>query len=212
MATSVSKVDTACVASKRLTSSLSTCLSKSQQHPRGCKPKPFTPGLWCHLTKCTTLFVLCIDDFGVKCFSKPGVPHLINAVKTHQSLTVNWSGNPRGQLSDPTLCSSHAALSPLSAGRHQSAASGPAMARCKHRQRECSFERGELFRALKINKFSSMRAIDTGASFHALNLTSRPFVAKNVPHHMHQVNLNNLQCQSWSRDPEIQGRQRELPR
>jgi hypothetical protein len=37
--------------------------------PSGYEPMPFTPGLWRHRTKRTT-FVLCVDDFGVKYFSK----------------------------------------------------------------------------------------------------------------------------------------------
>jgi hypothetical protein len=58
--------------------------------PAGYKPAPFTPGLWRHHTKKTT-FVLCVDDFGVKCFSKSDAQHLIDAIKAHYELTINWS-------------------------------------------------------------------------------------------------------------------------
>jgi hypothetical protein len=52
---------------------------------------PFTPGLWHHKTKRTT-FVLCIDDFRVKCFSKDNAQHIINAIKANYDLTIDWSG------------------------------------------------------------------------------------------------------------------------
>jgi hypothetical protein len=60
--------------------------------PAGYSPTPFTPGLWRHHTRPTT-FVLCVDDFGVKYFSKADAQHLIDAVKAHYELTVDWSGS-----------------------------------------------------------------------------------------------------------------------
>ena len=60
--------------------------------PHGYTPMPFTPGLWKHRTKRTT-FVLCVDDFGVKYFSKTDALHLITALKTHYELTIDWSGS-----------------------------------------------------------------------------------------------------------------------
>jgi hypothetical protein len=59
--------------------------------PAGYKPLPFTRGLWRHTTKPTT-FVLCVDDFGVKYFSKPGAQPLIGAITAHYELTIDWSG------------------------------------------------------------------------------------------------------------------------
>jgi nitrous oxide reductase accessory protein NosL len=59
--------------------------------PHGYAPAPFTPGLWRHNTKRTT-FVLCVDDFGVKYFSQPDAQHLIDALKAHYELTIDWSG------------------------------------------------------------------------------------------------------------------------
>jgi hypothetical protein len=59
--------------------------------PHGYKPMPFTPGLWRHRTKRTT-FALCVDDFGVKCFSKADAQHLIDALKADYKLTINWAG------------------------------------------------------------------------------------------------------------------------
>jgi hypothetical protein len=60
--------------------------------PAGYAPTPYTPGLWRHNTKRTT-FVLCVDDFGVKYFSKDDAQHLINAIKAHYELTVDWTGS-----------------------------------------------------------------------------------------------------------------------
>jgi hypothetical protein len=59
--------------------------------PAGYKPLPFTRGLWRHTTKPTT-FVLCVDDFGVKYFSKPDAQHLIDTITAHYELTIDWSG------------------------------------------------------------------------------------------------------------------------
>jgi hypothetical protein len=48
-------------------------------------------GLWRHRTKHTT-FALCIDNFGVKCFPLPNAMHLINTIKAHYDLTIDWTG------------------------------------------------------------------------------------------------------------------------
>ena len=58
----------------------------------GYEPMPFTPGLWRHRTRPTT-FTLCVDDFGVKFFSKTDAQHLISAVETNYQCTVDWSGS-----------------------------------------------------------------------------------------------------------------------
>jgi len=60
--------------------------------PHGYEPMPFTPGLWRHRTKPTT-FVLCVDDFGVKYFSKADAQHLIDAIKADYELTIDWTGD-----------------------------------------------------------------------------------------------------------------------
>jgi hypothetical protein len=59
--------------------------------PQGYEPMPFTPGLWRHRTKRTT-FALCVDDFGVKCFSKADAQHLVDALKANYKLTIDWAG------------------------------------------------------------------------------------------------------------------------
>jgi hypothetical protein len=59
--------------------------------PAGYESMPFTPGLWCHRTKRTTL-ALCINNFRVKYFSNANAPHLIETVKVHYDLTIDWTG------------------------------------------------------------------------------------------------------------------------
>jgi hypothetical protein len=57
----------------------------------GYEPMPFTPGLWRHRSRPTT-FTLCVDDFGIKYFSKTDAQHLIAAVEINYQCTVDWSG------------------------------------------------------------------------------------------------------------------------
>ena len=59
--------------------------------PYGYEPMKHTPGFWRHTTRKTT-FTLCVDDFGVKYFSKDDANHLINAVKDHYEVTTDWKG------------------------------------------------------------------------------------------------------------------------
>jgi hypothetical protein len=59
--------------------------------PHGYEPMPFTPGLWRHCTKRTT-FVLCVDDFGVKYYSKADAMHLIDALQSDYNITIDWTG------------------------------------------------------------------------------------------------------------------------
>ena len=53
---------------------------------------PHSTGLWRHRTLKTT-FALCIDDFGVKYFSKIDADHLINALQKNYNITTNWIGS-----------------------------------------------------------------------------------------------------------------------
>jgi hypothetical protein len=50
-----------------------------------------TPGLWRHTTRKTT-FALCVGDFGVKYYSKEDALHLVNALKDHYKITIDWKG------------------------------------------------------------------------------------------------------------------------
>ena len=54
----------------------------SHMNPHGYYPVPFTTGLWAHKTIRTKQF-LCVDDFGVKYFTKDYENHLIYSLKKH---------------------------------------------------------------------------------------------------------------------------------
>ena len=57
----------------------------------GYKPCTYSTGLWEHTTL-KTKFCVCVDDFGVKYFNKADADHLLTALKTHYSLTIDWTG------------------------------------------------------------------------------------------------------------------------
>ena len=57
----------------------------------GYKPIPHTIGLWEHTTR-RTKFCLCVDDFGVKYFSKADADHLLTALGQNYTYTVDWTG------------------------------------------------------------------------------------------------------------------------
>ena len=48
-------------------------------------------GMWKHISK-PTIFCLCVDDFGVKYCNKEDVQHLIDAISTQYTCTVDWTG------------------------------------------------------------------------------------------------------------------------
>ena len=54
-------------------------------------PVPFLLSLWTHKTL-RTKFCLCVDDFGVKFYSKDDAENLINALKKGYPVTVDWDG------------------------------------------------------------------------------------------------------------------------
>ena len=57
----------------------------------GYSPIPHTIGIWQHATR-RTKFCLCVDDFGVKYFTKQDADHLLQALGQHYEYTVDWSG------------------------------------------------------------------------------------------------------------------------
>ena len=65
----------------------------------GYEPMKFTRALWRHTT-CKTTFSLCVDDFGVKYFSKYHAFHLVNSVKSQYQCT---SDRTRSLLCDLNL-------------------------------------------------------------------------------------------------------------
>ena len=65
---------------------------RNSMEPHGCTPIPGTVGLWKH-NKRPTIFCLCVDDFGVKCWSKQDAQHLCNAVGANFRYTVDMEGS-----------------------------------------------------------------------------------------------------------------------
>ena len=59
--------------------------------PHGYFPCPNTTGLWKHVSRRTT-FCLCVDDFGIKYFSKDDAEHLLNSLRSSYKISVDWEG------------------------------------------------------------------------------------------------------------------------
>ena len=59
--------------------------------PHGYEPIPFSLSLWRHKTR-RTKFCLCVDDFGVKYFTKEDADHLLNALKSGYPTSIDWEG------------------------------------------------------------------------------------------------------------------------
>ncbi|KAL7483088.1 hypothetical protein ACHAW6_013638 [Cyclotella cf. meneghiniana] len=51
-----------------------------------------TPGLWKHLSRPIS-FTLVVDDFGIKYVGKEHADHLLNALKQHYTLDIDWTGS-----------------------------------------------------------------------------------------------------------------------
>ena len=64
---------------------------KSVLEPHGYFPVNGTVGLWKHETR-PTKFCLCVDDFGIKYFSKQDAEPLLKAIGSKFQYTVDWSG------------------------------------------------------------------------------------------------------------------------
>ena len=59
--------------------------------PFGYAPIPNTDSYWGHTTN-PKIFCLCVDDFGIKYFSKSELNHLINALQTNYKISMDFSG------------------------------------------------------------------------------------------------------------------------
>ena len=59
--------------------------------PFGYEPDPMSPNIWTHTTR-PTKFCLCVDDFGVKYFSKDDLQHLIDALQSTFLLSIDLEG------------------------------------------------------------------------------------------------------------------------
>ena len=57
----------------------------------GYHPIVGTVGLWQHDTR-PTKFCVCVDDFGVKYYTKEDAIHLMNSLRTHYKCTTDWTG------------------------------------------------------------------------------------------------------------------------
>ena len=64
---------------------------KNSLGPYGYNPIEGTVGLWTH-DKRPTKFCLCVDDFGVKYWSKSDADHLCNAVGANFQYTTDMEG------------------------------------------------------------------------------------------------------------------------
>ena len=58
----------------------------------GFEPMPCTPGLWRHITRRKT-FTLAVDDFSIKHFNQDYLDHLLNALKTHYTISEDTTGS-----------------------------------------------------------------------------------------------------------------------
>ena len=60
--------------------------------PHGYTPCKYSLGLWTHTTR-PTKFCLCVDDFGVKYFSKDDADHLLSSLRSSGfTVSTDWSG------------------------------------------------------------------------------------------------------------------------
>ena len=67
--------------------------NKLVQHlaPHGYRPVPHSLGLWTHDTRPTS-FCLCVDDFGIKYFTKNDANHLLDILKKSFKISTDWEG------------------------------------------------------------------------------------------------------------------------
>ena len=65
---------------------------KSNLATYGYTPVQGTVGLWQHNTRATK-FCVCVDDFGIKYYSKEDADHLITSLEKHYKCTKDWNGN-----------------------------------------------------------------------------------------------------------------------
>ena len=57
----------------------------------GYHPIPGTSGMFKHVTR-PTVFCLCVDDFGIKYFSRDDAIHLIQTLSTKYDCSIDWTG------------------------------------------------------------------------------------------------------------------------
>ena len=59
--------------------------------PFGYHPVPHSPGFWTHVSR-PTVFTLCVDDFGIKYTTKDDANHLLNAIQSSYTISIDWEG------------------------------------------------------------------------------------------------------------------------
>jgi hypothetical protein len=59
--------------------------------PHGYHPTPLTPGLWTHKLR-DIVFSLVVDDFGVRYTSQADADHLLDTLRQHYQVSVDWTG------------------------------------------------------------------------------------------------------------------------
>jgi hypothetical protein len=64
---------------------------KKNLEPHGYYPCPNTEGLWKHVSRPTT-FCLCVDDFGIKYYSRADAEHLLASLRDNYKISVDWDG------------------------------------------------------------------------------------------------------------------------
>ena len=57
----------------------------------GYYPEEHSVGMWSHITQ-PTKFCLCVDDFGTKFYNQSDANHLVNALKNHYNISIDWEG------------------------------------------------------------------------------------------------------------------------
>ena len=59
--------------------------------PHGYNPLCSNPGIWCHETL-PKKFVLCVDDFSIKCNNTAYDHHLVNTLQKYYKIFIDWEG------------------------------------------------------------------------------------------------------------------------
>ena len=63
----------------------------SHMEPLGYYPVPFTTGPWAQKIRRKKHF-LCVDDFGIRYFSKDDADHLLESLRNHYAISTDWEG------------------------------------------------------------------------------------------------------------------------
>ena len=70
---------------------LANKLLRKRLAPHGYYKVAHTPGLWRHITR-PIAFTLVVDDFGVKYVGQEHAKHLIQVLREHYTMSIDWDG------------------------------------------------------------------------------------------------------------------------